>query len=383
MKKEDNVIKLLPYLRCVRCNSEKLEIGTAGKEEWSDFYFKTARFLIYCSDCKEKYPVTDDFIPVLWTSALKEIFKSKSKFEKTSQNSILPDKGLLSNIESYEIISDDYRDNWRNDIALCKRMNTAFLKVKNKLHYSDAFCQLDIGCGPGQVLSWLNRHGIKQIGIDVSLKNLRNTRQKTNALVLIGDATVLPIKNDSISLVTSSAVLHHILQWRKVVQESCRVCKSGNGGIIIDSEPTEESLSLSGMACFVFNMRWPVYKILSYFDTKRTHFRDMKFAKNYYRTAEVLNQPGLGIPFEEVENILRSNDFRVDTYLSPDKYLNRKRGRISITESNWKRNLLHLLSGHDPLKAIYGNFTIVASRKAAVCDEHRRVPGVTADAAGL
>jgi len=213
------------------------------------------------------------------------------------------------------------------------------------------------------VLEWLGGITKRQIGLDVSLANLRNARQSTGANVVLGDATVMPFRDDSFIIVTESSVLHHIYEWKKVIQESCRVCSKNNGGILFDSEPTSESLSLSLMARLIFEMRWPVYKFLSYFDSKRIHFRNIALARDYYLTAEIHNQPGRGFVVKEVEEIFRSFNFSTEIFLSSNEDL-LMRNAIPWKEAGWKRIILHSLSGHNSVLSKYGSFTLLATFSA-------------------
>ena len=224
---------------------------------------------------------------------------------------------------------------------------------------SDTRYHLDIGCGPGHVLEWLNDCGCQQIGLDVSLTNLRNARKSTGAHVVLGDATCMPFKSNVFSLVTESCVLHHIFAWEKMISESCRVCCEKNGGILYDTEPTKESLSLSWLAKFVFGLRWPVYKALSYIDPKKMHFRNISLAREYYMTAEVHNQPGKGFLLTDVREVFENSGFSPEIFLSPnDQLLHRE--AITRKEAGWKRIVLHVLSGHNPFLVKYGSFTVIA-----------------------
>jgi ubiquinone/menaquinone biosynthesis C-methylase UbiE len=197
-----------------------------------------------------------------------------------------------------------------------------------------------------------------QVGLDVSLVNLRNARKSTGAYVVLGDAANMPFRDGIFSLVSGSAFLHHVQNWEKAIVESCRVC-SKNGGILFDSEPTSESLSLSCLAKFVFEMRLPVYKFISYFDSRKVHFRNIAIAREYYQTAEVHNQPGRGFSIKEIAAVFSTAGFTTEVFLSPNEHL-KKREIIPWNEAGWKRIVLHLLSGNNPRLSKYGTFTLLA-----------------------
>lgn len=357
MPYNQRVVELLDILKCVECDSSKLIIKQDNKSIWDGYTFQNERGrCLVCEKCNTIYPITDDDIPIMWTSQIKSILRG-DKSNKVSD-------ALNANIAHYNRISDNYSVNFRRDKSLEKKIISGAARLLPTLRNQnitavDNTYHLDIGCGPGHVLGWIGDITKRKIGLDVSLANLRNARQSTGAYVVLGDATVMPFRDDSFILVTESSVLHHIFEWKKVIQEACRVCSKKNGGILVDSEPTFESLTLSMLARFVFEMRWPVYKILSFFDSKKIHFRDIKLAREYYQTAEIHNQPGRGFAVKEVEDVFRNADFNTEIFLSPNEHL-QMRQTIPRNEAGWKRIILHLLSGHNPLLSKYGSFTVLA-----------------------
>lgn len=357
MPYKQNTEEISNLLKCVECGASDLMIKQDIQSNWAGYAFRSGGFCLVCDNCKNRFPITDDDIPILWTSQIKEILRGEEKFNNKGG-------ALCANISHYNRISDDYSVNFRRDNSLAKRIRigaTRLLPIPCDVSAAPTNnkYQLDIGCGPGHVLEWLGGITNRQIGLDVSLANLRNARKSTGAYVVLGDATSLPFRDDIFFLVSESSVLHHIFDWKKAIRESCRVCSKTNGGVLYDSEPTFESLSLSLLARFVFEMRWPVYKFLSYFDSKKMHFRDIALAKEYYQTAEVHNQPGRGFSVKEVEDVFRSADFTTEIFLSPNEHL-QMRQTIPWNEAGWKRIILHLLSGHNPLLSKYGSFTVLA-----------------------
>ena len=354
-----NTEEILNLFKCVECGASSLTIKQNSPSTWDDYAFNSASSCVACDSCRSRFPITDDGIPIFWTSPIREILRKDSKSNKKTG-------ALCANISHYDRISDDYSVNFRRNDLLAKRIITGAARLLTKqtcdgsASLTNDKYHLDIGCGPGHVLEWLGGVTNTQIGLDVSLTNLRNARKSTGAYVVLGDATTMPFRDGIFSLVSGSAVLHHILDWEKAVRESCRVASKTKGGILFDSEPTFESLSLSLLAKFVFEMRFPVYKFLSYFDSKKMHFRNVALAKEYYQTAEVHNQPGRGFSVREVEEVFRSTCYSTEIFLSPNEHL-QKRQIIPWKETSWKRIILHVLSGHNPLLSKYGSFTVLAS----------------------
>lgn len=362
MAKYQQIEEILPLCLCVECGESTLKLVSNNKKQWLKYAFDTGEIALHCNQCDTHYPITDDGIPILWTSQIKEVYLKKEEYD-IKKNVLGKHAALYSNITSYERISDDYAISWRKEESLGRRIKVGAVRLCRPIITNDNNGQyryhLDVGCGPGHVLEWLSDTGYLQIGLDISLANLRNARKSTGAFVILGDGTAMPFKSNVFHLVTGAAVLHHIYEWKKAVQESCRICDKVSGGILFDSEPTVDSLNLSLFARLVFDMRWPCYKILSYIDPKKIHFRNISFAKHYYRTAEVHNQPGRGISIVEVSGIFKSVGFAPEIFLSPNDQL-QLRQKISWKEAGWKRIVLHLLSGHNPLLAKYGSFTVLA-----------------------
>lgn len=87
---------------------------------------------------------------------------------------------------------------------------------------------LDVGCGTGKLVEFLNKQGLQASGCDESKEAVRLGR-KTNTPKLIkkASATKLPYKTGSFDLVTSISVIEHLSkkQARTFLLETSRVLK--------------------------------------------------------------------------------------------------------------------------------------------------------------
>ena len=63
------------------------------------------------------------------------------------------------------------------------------------------------------------------IGLDSSLASLKQAQLKTHGVYLNADATHLPFKNRSFSLIISNGVIHHIPHYTQALQEISRILK--------------------------------------------------------------------------------------------------------------------------------------------------------------
>ncbi len=91
---------------------------------------------------------------------------------------------------------------------------------------------LDLGCGNGRDLRFLEEKGMKVIGLDISAGQLASVQKRANdsPLLVIGDVVQLPLRDDTADAILLSAVLHHIPQAGERVmalKEAYRCLKSG------------------------------------------------------------------------------------------------------------------------------------------------------------
>ncbi len=100
---------------------------------------------------------------------------------------------------------------------------------------------LDVGCGNGADLAYLNKLGANVYGLDFSEKSievckLTSRRSKTNLNLTQADANYMPYKDESFDLVMSFGLLEHFKNFEKVLKEHCRVLKK-DGILLIDIPP--------------------------------------------------------------------------------------------------------------------------------------------------
>lgn len=94
---------------------------------------------------------------------------------------------------------------------------------------------LEVGVGTGALGVPLAERGIDLVGIDLSPAMLAQLRRKSVTLpVVVADATAMPFPADSVGGAYARWVLHLIPEWRRVVDEICRVVASGG---VVSIEP--------------------------------------------------------------------------------------------------------------------------------------------------
>lgn len=344
--------KLMPLLRCPSCLAEKA-FSTADHTDdtWRPIKNELSGKSIRCANCKTHFPVTHDDIPILWSKELRDVMLDPS-FDQNN--------ALKANVVVYNQISDDYVQYSRQEAAISDRMKNLAEMLIDRLGIAPRespkpYRHLDFGCGPGHVIHWLSDLNMEQVGLDVSLRNLRNTRALTGAHVVLGDAAAMPFANGSFNIVTESSVLHHIKDWKAVLHETARVCDSP-GGVILDSEPGRRQMAWSWLARMFFESRYPVYKILSFVDPRKYKFRNIKLAKLDYWKAEIHNQPGKGFPVGEIQEIFRRHSLDCEIIHAITQYPKLR------NNPGFKIIILHLLSLKNPWNPKNTSFSVIAHK---------------------
>jgi len=85
---------------------------------------------------------------------------------------------------------------------------------------------LDVGCGIGHLLDYLNQFSNNLVGIDADLISLLYAKKTTSAEYVSSKAEKLPFKDNTFDKIISFNVLEHIENEQKVLNEIKRVAKN-------------------------------------------------------------------------------------------------------------------------------------------------------------
>ncbi len=219
---------LVPLLACPEsahdCRFEDRAASPDEGRQWSLMLGEPAPISrkLVCQASGATFPVTQDGIPVMWSSELRETFEH---LETAVDQRYPTERDVKSaNIHVYESIVDCYDSTGVHaDPVTVGRLQSAFLQTATHTRVA----HLDVGCGGGNVLELMrNVCGEPKVGLDVSLSALRAVRRK-DFLAVLGDAERLPFRPGCFGLVTSSSVLHHLFAPERLIGEAARVLGPG------------------------------------------------------------------------------------------------------------------------------------------------------------
>lgn len=109
---------------------------------------------------------------------------------------------------------------------------------------------LDVGCGNGAKLARYYKDGIAEriLAMDISLVGLEQTRERiqkiesiTRCKVIGGDATAIPLRDNSVDAITMSCIASHLVDEdiTRAVSEQYRVLKPGGRLYVTEFGPSE------------------------------------------------------------------------------------------------------------------------------------------------
>jgi ubiquinone/menaquinone biosynthesis C-methylase UbiE len=93
---------------------------------------------------------------------------------------------------------------------------------------------LDVGCGGGDSLAWLERRGFVGVGVDRDRTSLALAASKTASTLLIADAARLPLSDGEVDAVLAECSLSLMADRRAALAEWRRVLKPGGRLLLAD-----------------------------------------------------------------------------------------------------------------------------------------------------
>lgn len=86
---------------------------------------------------------------------------------------------------------------------------------------------LEVGCGTGHFVRWLDNQGFRLIGLDISWQMLLEAKSLSALRYLQGDAQALPFRSGSFDLVVMITTLEFLIDPPCAMTEAARVAQQG------------------------------------------------------------------------------------------------------------------------------------------------------------
>jgi ubiquinone/menaquinone biosynthesis C-methylase UbiE len=169
---------------------------------------------------------------------------------------------------------------------------------------------VDIGCGPGNLLSAVGGTPQLMIGVDISHGALEKA-MKRGYTAILADAHDLPLVDNCADIVTLNAVLHHCDDMVKVLTEAARLVRPG-GLLITDEDPQRTAWDHKGLGLLVNEARkqFPMYWLPG-----RSRFYRTRKERALRAATEIHNRkPGDGVTPELYYSTLTPLSFTLKLY---------------------------------------------------------------------
>jgi len=136
------------------------------------------------------------------------------------------------------------RQKKRSHIYRLKRRTYEVIKSIRDLHPKPPDTILDLGAADGLMLDSLKKAfpNTVSLGIEYTKELIRCNKNK-GVYLLQGDAQILPVKDNVIDIVIATAIIEHIPEQKRLIDESFRVLKKNGIFIITTPHPFWEKVA--------------------------------------------------------------------------------------------------------------------------------------------
>lgn len=202
-------------------------------------------------------------------------------------------------------VFDEYRDNYRDvvqeSIDFSSLEHAFFMRAKQRIffdilarhHNSKPTLEmnyLDLGCGVGAFLPYVQDRFKTTDGCDISTQSIAKAKeQNTHARFTAYGGEKLPYEDGSFDVLTTICVVHHVppQQWPSFFAEMHRVLKPGGLACVIEHNPLNPLTRLAVSRCefdedAVLLTQWKTAKLFKQAGFQRSqteHFLFLPFEK--------------------------------------------------------------------------------------------------------
>jgi 2-polyprenyl-3-methyl-5-hydroxy-6-metoxy-1,4-benzoquinol methylase len=149
----------------------------------------------------------------------------------------------------------------------------------------------EVGCGDGNFLAYMRKHGWAVAGSEFSHENVEYVRQRHGIDAKLGDFTDLPIAPESCSAIGIYHVIEHVMQPVDLVHAMARALKPG--GILHIQTPNIGSLEARLAHQFFFGLSTPLHTFLFDPTTLRRLLDQAGFTIKQIRTYDPYHSPSM------------------------------------------------------------------------------------------
>jgi len=92
---------------------------------------------------------------------------------------------------------------------------------------------LDVGCGEGHDAYFFSKRTDCVCALDLKPSAVWKRLKRENLTFIVGDANLLPFRDESFDYIFTKDILHHISNPKRVLREMLRVSKCGRGQVAV------------------------------------------------------------------------------------------------------------------------------------------------------
>ena len=141
----------------------------------------------------------------------------------------------LHNLFTCFTIATDHEDQPRADCRRTDRYVKDLLKRLLK-GFSSASSILEVGCGTGNFIRWLDEQGFRAVGLDFSWPMLEQAKHLKSPSILRGEALRLPFVSASFDLVALISTLELLPNPNQALNEAIRTARQGLVLVVLNAQ---------------------------------------------------------------------------------------------------------------------------------------------------
>ena len=116
----------------------------------------------------------------------------------------------MPSIKNYQKIKEEY-NKWHSR-TISEYIDKKFYEwLKNQAEFTSKDVILDVGCGKGHWLNFLEFTRTYRIGVDISLAALKQAKRSSNIEYILADAENLPFRESSFNRIFCLGSLEHFV----------------------------------------------------------------------------------------------------------------------------------------------------------------------------